>query len=420
MDGSFVSSGKNYTPAGVSRELGGALFYYDVFAHQLALGGVPQTLRSHPLVVRQGESALPSAQFKLLVDRANTSERALWFRRLAQRYEYPVIHPIGEFSLRATDSGGEYPVKIEVSSWLTFYPRLWYSPISVPAAWGNTAAMIPYGPLQKDMEERWSDYRKAFRQMDELTSIFEAYTVLKLAKRDNAKLWNAFRVRYVTGVLPKVEFEGAELQDTGWRGDRDTLLARVGLCRSAIGTKIETTHQANLALSLMWTYKWSKIEPEAEAGWKKEIAELAKRNPNLEAKLVLAGCLRADPAGDEVAESIERFLKIVRQSPDLFRLRVQGIHRLARLGPKLSGRAEAMLRAERRAVLADFHNQVAGAVSRHDTDLFVWENLIQDVYSTDLIEDAKATSEGGPSWNSCATWRPSITTAAWRPRSAAR
>ncbi len=395
MDGSFVSSGKNYTPSGVTRELGEAMLYYDVFAHELALGFLPEKQQTHPLVVRRGATHLPEAQYKSLINKTNKSETALWYQRLTEHYEYPVVFPIGEFTLRAMKSDDDYPIRLEVESWLTFYPQLWYRAIFVPSAWDNMAAMLPYRPLQGDMEEHWEEYRKAFPPMDELSAVVETYALLKAVHRGDDKLWKAFRERLLPNgeaiETPEVQYTETRLRDSGWRSEKDALVGWVTLCRDSIQDQIETTQQANIALSLMGTFDWAKLEPQVAETWRNGIAKLAKTNPHLEAKLILAGCVRTDPAGDEMANSVEHFQKAAQQGPELFRLRVQGLHRLDALAPKMGDRAKAVLQAERRAVLSDYHKQVTDALSRADQDLNVWENLIQDVYSTNLIDDAKRT-----------------------------
>src|SRR5262249_56722301 len=110
---------------------------------------------------------------------------------------------------------------------------------------------------------------------------------------------------------------------------------------------------------------------------------------------------------------------------DVFRLRVQGLHRLTTAGemnrrrieaierytewPSLhawAGRARtdndealALVTRERGAVLAEFRRQVSEASARADAsapNLFVWENLSQNVYSVDLVRLALGAGRVDP------------------------
>src|SRR5206468_1954920 len=76
----------------------------------------------------------------------------------------------------------------------------WYRPTVVPSEWDRTAATLPYDPLLRDIRDNWPEYRRAFRPMNELSGVVEAFALLRAVNRQNQAVWARFRDRLTQGL----------------------------------------------------------------------------------------------------------------------------------------------------------------------------------------------------------------------------
>jgi len=335
-DNVFVRGGAGlYYPPYIQKDLGGAFADYDAFAANLAVGFLPENgIASHPLVKRMGEAALPHRQYASLMDVDNKATSAVWYRHLAAQYILPPGCPeagstlavIGEHTIRAVPAREGLPVRLEVISHRWMVPNKWYRGVNVPSEWDRWIAALPFDPLRKDIEEHWDEYRAAFKPLDELSSIVESYAILAAVRRQNESLWIRFRDRLMQGAddleVPPMSAtpEGVRLEPPPLPSEDDWLQLAV---KTAL-PNIETTAQANLVLAFMAKGKlrkqsWPRYRPRIEA--------LAENDLILRARLALVDALEADPK-EEVLLHTRRFFEMTRGKPDLYRLRVQGLHKL--------------------------------------------------------------------------------------------
>jgi hypothetical protein len=427
VDSSFENFGQTYVPpylrefpkaGSLPNPLGQALIEYDVYAHSITHGGLPLNTRTHPLIARLGnDSGMPHRQHDRLMDRDNLKEEAVTYRRLTERYTLPPGEgAVGELVIRVKPTRDGYPLRLEVEPLLTVLTHAWYRPIVVPSEWDRAVALLPYATLHRDMQEHWADYRKAFRPMEEVSSVAEAFAVLRAVNRQNPQVWAVFHDRLTQGLTDR-EFKqnglprfyasrGLELVPPLWSLDRwnDAMVA-------SVGDRIDTTAKADMALALLVERPFL-VKAENQNRWQDQLKARAKEDARLEAKLALYEALRADPGTDDLVTSAARFFELTKARRELFRLRVQGLKRLdnyldtidSKIGdlkqdyswPSLQKWADAanarvikfddLIVDERKAVVSAFRSQVAAAVARSGAkpDLALWEELSQNVYSVDL------------------------------------
>ena len=218
----------------------------------------------------------------------------------------------------------------------------------------------------------------------------------------------------------------------------------MNLSAESIGDKIETSAQANMALTLIYE-DWvepalqrglypsdrfrqrlsdeDRVEPVLHLAWLRDVQVLARDSPLLQARLALLEALRSDPK-DGASFQAKRFFDLTRALPDGFRLRAQGLHRLSTYslakGQELREIAskrwkslqswvveasvrhrelQDLLSAERANILDEFRRRVVNAAARDEggePDFATWEGLEQDIYSVNLLILAKEDAKGGP------------------------
>jgi hypothetical protein len=432
---------KAYHPPGMDPMLGDAFTWYDNYADLVARGALPKAPGVvHPLIQRAGDrSALPQGRYLALMDRSNRSNQAIWFRRLASRYTEPPAF-VGQLTLRAhpATSAEGLPVRLEIEShgWMT--TRRWYRGIDVPSEEDRAAAALPYLAIREDIETHWDEYRQTFPTLNELSSTIEAYAILDAVYRDNPQVWDRFIDRMTQGVeeaeAPRLAFDsGSYIRELDFPPvpSRDDW---VKLCIEHLGERIETTAEAELALALLAAPlvdnvrpgpgvrppAWRSLLRDREETWRREVARLAEKDRWLNVRFQLVEALRADPQEPGALEAAHRFFESAKGLPDGFRLRVQGLHLLRRHEEAIRGslvqlerysdvalespwaslkqwtrqgmtrtqEALASLDKERNVILADFRREVADHLARvveDDPDLFVWEQLSQNIYSVGLM-----------------------------------
>ena len=215
--------------------------------------------------------------------------------------------------------------------------------------------------------------------MDELSSIVEALAILSTVYKQNEDLWSRFRDD-VFSASEAVEMwsvrvaEAPQLESHSFAAEPWLRVAEL-----TIGDQVETSAEAELALSLMRL----GVGPEDMADWMAGIEQVAGKNARVQAKLDLLLAL-ASRSSSQALGFAEDFFDRAREMNDGFRLRVTGaLH----LGPRAAVSAEfaTLLAAERASLLEDFLVKVRAATQGDDFDLLTWEDLSQDVYSTGLL-----------------------------------
>lgn len=409
VDGALVPGAPDYMAPCLPPNLGEAMLHYDVYAHSLAQGQMPDDTLLHPLVkLHKNTLLMPYQQYKLLMNINNNSPEALWFRRLASRYpSYPGC--IGEFTIHATASKKGFPVGIKARSYRWIRPHLWYraSGVSVPNEQDHLALSLPYNGLDQHIESNFDDYRRAFQPLDELASIVEAYAVLGKVATTNPQLWNKLILaRYKSIDLN----ENSEPIAASSYPDLGSMRfyskpTWVNLSTQWIGDRIETSAEADLALSLLWNesaYSWSDPNPLWLAG----IRQIANNDTDIRCKLIL---FNAKTNKEDLGKNIATFFNYASRGMKNFRLRVMGyklfLKQIDRLnyddeekkeengttgvaGQKTETNYKKILAIEKQNILNDFIAEVdkLKKASKDNTNLIVWEDLSQSVYSVGLLD----------------------------------
>lgn len=408
VDGALVPGAPDYMAPCLPPNLGEAMLHYDVYAHSLAQGQMPDDTLLHPLVKLQKNTLLmPYQQYKLLMSINNNSPEALWFRHLASRYpSYPGC--IGEFTIHATASKKGFPVGIEAGSYRWIRPHLWYraSGVSVPNEQDHLALSLPYHALDQHMESNFDDYRKAFPPLDELASIVEAYAVLGKIATNNPQLWN----KLILGRYKSIDVnENSQPISTSSNPDLGSMRfyskpTWVNLSTQWIGERIETSAEADLALSLLWNesaYSWSDSNPL----WMTGIRQIANNDTDIRCKLIL---FNAKTNKEDLGKNIAIFFNYAGRGMKNFRLRVMGYKlfekQVDRLyykddekeengtngvaGQKTETNYKKLLAIEKQNILNDFIAEVdkLKKTTKDNTNLVVWEDLSQSVYSVGLLD----------------------------------
>ena len=410
IDGALVPGAENFAPSCIPQPLASVFFEFDVYAHELANGYVPDNVDLHPLVSKNGNiDLLPHRQYSKLMDPSNSSSEAVWYRRMTQKYiSKPGV--IGEITVIAKPSSSGFPVKTSAISHRWFRPHVWHREVDVPSLWDHRVLDQPYIPLRKDIDNRWEEYRKAFTPLDELSSIVETYAILKAILEKNPTLWNDF----IRLNQKKIERFSSYLYDSYYHTLSPTLSSRSFVSEPSwsdqsynnLGNNIRTTAEGDLALNWLWEYRnddlWAYdpvIPTDKKEQWLVALEKLAEDSPRIKAKLLL---YKSEAIEDEENGLVhmKEFFKFTRRHSELFRLRVMGYNLFynrysydydyddynEELGKFFSN--------QRRLILNDFIEEVKQYRSNEgykdpNTRLFFWENLSQNVYSTALLEIAE-------------------------------
>lgn len=399
IDGGLLQKTKYYIPPSLPEalDLGSVILNYDVYAHQIALGGVPGDRKHHPLINRYGENYMPAQQYQHLLDPNNSNNDALWYRRLTTKFSY---HPnaIGELILKALPSENGLPVRVSIISNRWFEAREWYRDVDVASPWDERAFNLPYEHLKNDLETRWDAYREAFKPLDELSSIVEVYSILTACMRKKPDLWNQFlepfEERNATIVVNQY-LNASDSPELSINQFSSSSRSWWEWSISSLTDGIHTTAQADLFLSLVcnssgrgcFELMEDIFSPEM-SGWLESIEELAENSSRLHTKLLLVKALAAEEDADKEAYG-RLFLEKTGESMDWFRLRVSGWNLLTcgtgEFEETNEGWENHLIR-ERTVILNDFIEEVhEHSTSGSDRSMLTWENLLQNIYSTDLL-----------------------------------
>lgn len=405
IDAALVTGGNDYFPGSVDRRLGYALLGYDSYAHTIAIGGLPtNTDVIHPLVVKTGDdSALPHLQHLTLLDSTNLTAKALWYKHMTARHILPP-NPVGELTILAMANKRGFPVRLQIKShrWLT--PSKWYRGTDVPSAWDRWAFGLPFQLLKGDMEERWQVYRDTFKPLDELSSIVEAYAILDAVERQNGELWNRFIKKLPVNNKGQL-IVGSIIRSSepfSWPVYMKTK-PWIKLSIQSVGEKVETSAEANLALSLILE---GVVNQNTTTQWLVGIRNMAMQNPRIRAKFLLAMALTFSYEPETAIPYVEQFFEVTRISMDFFRLRVQGFQLLRETEisngvastysdkPYSNGPSSfsSFFDKERTAILEDFKLEASEHCTNNDlkkSDFVIWEDLSQNIFSVNLLRLAE-------------------------------
>lgn len=414
IDGSLIPGRGVYFPPSAPTALRPLLRSWDVFAHTVACGGIPeQEPRRHPLYAQDNnDQRFPAAQHRRLLETGNLNLAAYSYRRLAARYPKPP-GCIGELTLYVTPGDGPWPIRLSVSSWIHPQTKLWYRDTDAPSPSDQVAARIPYRELKRDMEERWDVYRHAFAALDQLSATIEAMTLLQALRKQRPDLWTEFRQQMPDPperprpapdpfmIMPEFVWEPWHRIALGW-----------------IGEHIDTGAKANLALGLLAVDVTDSLPWQR---WIEEIEAVSQHDRRLRGKLELFATYVTPTAKVcQEPEQLESLLLLLREgSHDAFRLRARALSLLedklqdcdkaARPGAA-SGSPSAEEGGPQSLDAASIRHSMDEASERlvHDflamarprciatpgapDDLGPWEDLTQDVYSVGLLARASTTA----------------------------
>jgi hypothetical protein len=388
IDGSLVPGVQNeYSPPAVNASLARRLFKYDVYAHNLACGGVPEDESIHPLIKATGDdSKLPHKRYEELLSASNLSDEAIWYRRLTARYVSPP-YCIGELTMHVATAKTPALVEVEVHSWLHQITNQWYRDTDVPSEWDRWAARLPYRYLKQSMEEHWNNYRSAFPPMSELTSIVEAMGLLRAARSASPDSWQRFLQQasavpwdddYAPALeTPHLRTEG--MQGSVWRA----------LSADTLSSGIRTASEANLALALLVTER--RETESANRAWWQAVEAVASRDVRVKAKLALARLLAGDDNDNSGGRLRDTLSALRGEYQDAFRLRATALNRIYRkLGYALTAEDRLIVWHESKRLVKEFVDRVAARCDAPPSadDIDWWESRSQDVYSVDLLRRA--------------------------------
>jgi len=388
IDGAVVAgAGSQYSPPSVPLDLAYLIFNYDDYAHQVACGSTPPYGgASHPLVQSSGEDMLPYRRHLTLLDPATRTPEAYSYRRLPERFVRPP-GCIGELTLRAVPDRGAV-VSLQSQSWVTMITDQWYREIDVPSEADEWVATLPYLPLRRDMERRWSTYRAAFPPLYALSSVVEAMALLRAIKRDAPAVWTAIaRGAPTVGSIARERIRpliphGMDSQP--WRR----------LTQAWIGDRVDTPAQANLALGLAVGPRVASFGLPGDPSMLaiQGLEDVAARDPLTGAKLELARILvnPDDPMDpQEFTAQARRLFVTLSRIPRSFRLRAVALSRLASQASQQdlvdNGEVLELLGTEIDALQNEFLQRAESACAAGSSDLALWESLTQDVYSVSLL-----------------------------------
>lgn len=384
------------TPAGLTD----ALFSYDAYHSSFACGQTPKgDWLAHPLAARTGDgSAFPSQRHKLLLHRRNDSPEAVWYRHLASRHASAPVCIGGQLTITAKPAAGAFPVWLEVDSHRYLSVDRWdrfNNTLSVPDL---TAAALPYAPLRQDIEQRWSEYRKVFKTLDELSSLVEALAVMHAFAAQKSRLWN----RFAEDLFQQDEALLAQSVEASWEPSlerREELYIQSSdpdwqdLAAASIGDSPQTIRQAELAIRLLRQEEYLDV---SHPDWWEGIFRLAADSAELRTQLLLlVATVRISEASPESFESAARFLESVRSHDELFRLRIDGYRMLRQSldasavpDESLDQELVDLLTSERAAILEEFVARVSSSCAQpiQSPDVFKWEELSELVYSTGFLD----------------------------------
>lgn len=393
IDQALIGDGATYTPAPVPHALANAMLDYDVYAHSLALGGIPDDEKKHPLYKKYGKKAFPAFQMVHLLDEENLSNEAVWYRRLTTFYA-TAPEAVGEFTIRAIPSEKGFPIKTEVFSHRWMRSHLWYREIEVPSQWDRWAFGLPYRLLKKDMEERWEVYRSKFEPLGELASITETYALLVTLRKENPVLWDQFikslnqqNLRNQSYIYTSSSPWLSSFSSMNWNASE----MWNNLSLRNVGKEVETSAEANLAIALIKKGYGSYSER-----WARGIEKIAKVNNRIRAKWLLTNIDRDLNKGhtfQDVKPGLQTFFDLVSSDPALFRLRTQAYNILSNPWRySQNDSLKSFLSYQRTVLLHDFMHIVDVCHDNVDPinpKLEVWEDLTQNVYSVGLLSIAE-------------------------------
>ena len=388
MDGSLVPGApSSYAPPGLRPRLRSLLLQLDAYAHSLACGGIPDDPKAHPLVSSSGLKLMPAQRYLALLAESNNSPESLWYKRLAGHYSEPP-DCIGEMTLQVSVGSGALLANTRVDSWLHQLTTRWYRDVDVPSEWDRWAARLPYAPLKRSIESDWPAYRAAFPAMDELTSIAEAISLLRVSHRTAPDSWRAL-VQTLASEPSDYEFGRTVLAPLLYAERLDRRPWQVFGARSLL-QGVHSPSDANRALDwLMSVRGFDEYGDEApatggetptpEVVWG-QVKAVAPSDPRIRAKVALAQYIRT-PVGGRKELLPTTLAALHGDYPNSFRLRATALNLIGR------SMSEEQELAETGALIDAFENQVEARCDSpaNSEDIIWWESRSQDVYSTNLI-----------------------------------
>ncbi|MEL6676562.1 MAG: hypothetical protein AAFR61_30410, partial [Bacteroidota bacterium] len=220
------------------------LMNYDIFSHCLICESLKDGLNIHPFYQEGLESPRERTKSYLNPTYLN-KQSSLDYWRLIEKYTYPPTC-IGSVHFLVDSSSYGLPVNLKVKTSRFFIAQDWEKEISVLKAEEKRIAESPYLSLGTHIEENWVRYRANFPQIDSLSSIVEAYSILLLLKRNNLKLFqklfiDATESKTSISTLARNRNVSPILKEQEW-------LDYVGLL---VGSNIDDINEARRKLSLL-------------------------------------------------------------------------------------------------------------------------------------------------------------------------
>lgn len=322
IDGAILVGGQEYYPPCVPTQLGKALLAFDSYANQLGTGWLPYNIYDHPLC-RVDKNKLPNSIFQSLMNASNTQSEAVFYRHLTERNIGPPI-PVGALLIKAEPGRGKLPLELEIQSLRSYHIQQWRMSQDFTSTTTHFAMDLPFRSLRKSLETNWNRYRISFKPMDQLSSIVEAYAILKTWRKQAPQKWETFKTQFQSrssaysrevAISSYPPLFPAPLESQIWTQSSF----------AAIGKHLETTLEAQNALDFIF---FSPSSNRRLARWEQEIVKLEKTKPVLTAQKMLLFALETEENSDTAMIKARAFFSFSRTNPNWFQLRCQGLRLL--------------------------------------------------------------------------------------------
>ena len=223
------------------------VFYYDIFIHCLICESMQLDSIKHPFY--QKENISPRQEVKKYLDLMySNNEDTIGYWKIIENYPNSpsCIGTINFF----IEPSSYLPIQLTVKTSKFFVTQDWENEITVLGEEEASIAAVPYKLLAKDIEENWNEYREQFSYVEELSSIIEAYSILKLLKESNNSLFEKLKKQVKNNSTSITALKGKQivspiLDEQEWLNNT----------KLAIGDNIDGFQEARMELAVLMAEK---------------------------------------------------------------------------------------------------------------------------------------------------------------------
>ena len=367
------------------------LFYYDIYVHCLICEALQNDSIDHPYYQKDKTSPREEVETYLRTQDPNIEESSNYWQIIKQYTNPPTCIGTVNFFIEPSTEG--LPIQLSVKTSKFFVVQNWESDITVLPDGKSKIAELPYLALAEDIETNWSEYRSHFKDIDQLSSIVEAYSIVKLFREKNSLLFE--QIKEKAGLAP------IQLPELGKKYVVSPILNEgvwIEYSKSMIGTNIDDLQEAKMELSIFMAEKGLSENITMDELKYKELAEISSLDSNFQLLLLLFKAIN-EVQPDTLSVYQNYFENVRSRSNDIEKLRLwaMGIKWL-RVNIELDSRYKVeqnknpysnLLEEQQIALITDFNAYLEYNLDSLQIPLESINELVALIYESGIVSIAK-------------------------------